>query len=219
MCGRFTLHSNKKKLAKAIAQAMPEAFKPSYNITPGSEVLALAKATKQPIGAGRMHWGLRTPQNFHINARLETADSTPRFRDSWADHRCLIPANGFYEWYEDGISKQPYYIYPMSDELLYFAGLWFPAANRGEPAHCVILTTDAHSSIQDIHPRMPVTLPESVHADWLTNELPKDEVLSFSNKISFAKHMVSSRVNHTQNNDSRLIVATTPQNDDQMQLF
>jgi hypothetical protein len=66
---------------------------------------------------------------------------------------------------------------------------------------------------------MPVTLPRSVHADWLMNALPKDEVLSFSNKISFAKHMVSSRVNHAQNNDSRLIVATTPQNDDQMQLF
>ena len=66
---------------------------------------------------------------------------------------------------------------------------------------------------------MPVTLPKSVHTDWLSNELPKDEVMAFSKKISFEKHMVSSRVNSVQNKDSRLIVATTPQNDDQMQLF
>lgn len=219
MCGRYTLHSNKKKLAEAISQAMPEQFQPSYNIGPGSEVLAIAKGANNPASAGMMHWGLRTPQNFHINARLETADTTPRFRESWAEQRCLIPANGFYEWYEDGITKQPYYISALSEELLFFAGLWFPSATPSEPAHCVVLTTDAHQSIQEVHPRMPVTLPRSLHADWLTNELPKDEVMAFSQKISFQKHMVSSRVNSVQNNDSRLIVATTPQNDDQMQLF
>ena len=219
MCGRFSLHTNKKKLAEAIAQAIPEQFEPSYNIGPGSDILAIAKGAEQPATAGMMHWGLRTPQNFHINARLETVDITPRFRDSWAEQRCLIPANGFYEWYEDGISKQPYYIYPLSDELLYFAGLWFPSAASNEPAHCVLLTTEAHSSIHSVHQRMPVTLPKTVHADWLTNQLPKDEVLAFSQKIRFEKHMVSSRVNNVQNKDSRLIVVTTPQNDDQMQLF
>ena len=219
MCGRFSLHTNQKKLAEAIAQAIPEQFEPSYNIGPGSDILAIAKGAEQPATAGMMHWGLRTPQNFHINARLETVDITPRFRDSWAEQRCLIPANGFYEWYEDGISKQPYYIYPLSDELLYFAGLWFPSAASNEPAHCVLLTTEAHSSIHSVHQRMPVTLPKTVHADWLTNQLPKDEVLAFSQKIRFEKHMVSSRVNNVQNKDSRLIVVTTPQNDDQMQLF
>jgi putative SOS response-associated peptidase YedK len=219
MCGRYSLHTNKKKLAKAIAQEIPEAFEPCYNIGPGSEILVIAKGSKQTAASGMMHWGLRTPQNFHINARLETADSTPRFRESWAEQRCLVPANGFYEWYEDGITKQPYYIYPLSDELMFFAGLWFPSASPTEPAHCVLLTTTAHSSITDVHQRMPVTLPKSVHADWLSNELPKDEVLAFSQKINFQKHMVSSRVNHVQNKDSRLIVATTPQNDDQMQLF
>lgn len=219
MCGRYTLHTNKKKLAQAIAQAMPEQFEPSYNIGPGSEVLAIAKGAEQSAKAGMMHWGLRTPQNFHINARLETADTTPRFRESWAEQRCLIPANGFYEWYEDGITKQAYYIHPLSEELLYFAGLWFPSTAANQPASCVVLTTEAHSSIQDVHQRMPVTLPKSVHADWLNNELPKDEVMAFSAKISFDKHMVSNRVNSVQNKDSRLIIATTPQNDDQMQLF
>jgi putative SOS response-associated peptidase YedK len=219
MCGRFSLHTNKKKLAEAIAHAIPDSFAPSYNIGPGSDVLAVARGADGRTATGMMHWGLRTPQNFHINARLETADSTPRFRESWAAQRCLIPANGFYEWYEDGITKQPYYIYPRSDELLFFAGLWFPSAHLGEPAHCVILTTAADPSIQDVHPRMPTTLPQSLHADWLRNALPKDEVLAFSQKIHFEKHTVSSRVNNVHNKDSRLIVATTPQNDDQMQLF
>jgi putative SOS response-associated peptidase YedK len=219
MCGRYTLHSNKKKLAAAIALAIPEAFAPDYNIAPGSEALAIAPAEETASKAGMMHWGLRTPQNFHINARLETADSTPRFRDSWQSSRCLIPANGFYEWYQDGITKQPYYIHSPNDELIFFAGLWFPAANRAESANFVILTTQAHSSIKDIHQRMPVTLPQNLHCDWLSNDLPKDEVCAFSQKISFSKHMVATRVNSTQNKDSRLIIATTPQFDDQMQLF
>lgn len=214
MCGRFTLHISKKKLAEAVAQSLPEDYEPDFNIGPGCDIL-----TTTANAAGRMHWGLRTPQNFHVNARLETADSTPRFREAWEEHRCLIPANGFYEWLNDGVRKQPYYIYPPSDELLFFAGLWFPSTIAEQPAHCVILTTEADSSIRDIHHRMPVTLPKSVHTDWLTNALPKDEVISFSSKISYASHTVSTRVNSVQNKDSRLIVATTPQNDEQMQLF
>lgn len=219
MCGRYTLHPNKKKLAEAIALAIPDTFEPNYNIGPGSDALAIASTVETAIKAGMMHWGLRTPQNFHVNARLETADTTPRFRDSWEAARCLIPANGFYEWYQDGITKQPYYMHSLNDGLIFFAGLWFPASQSGESANFVILTTEAHSSIKDVHQRMPVTLPKSVHTDWLNNTLPKNEVTAFSQKISFEKHMVSTRVNSIQNKDSRLIVATTPQNDDQMQLF
>ncbi len=214
MCGRYTLHISKKKLAEAVAQALPDDYEPDFNIGPGSDIL-----TTTANAAGRMHWGLRTPQNFHVNARLETADSTPRFREAWEEHRCLIPANGFYEWLNDGVRKQPYYIYPPSDELLYFAGLWFPSTISEQAAHCVILTTEAHSSIREIHHRMPVTLPKSVHTDWLTSALPKDEVISFASKVSYSSHTVSTRVNSVHNKDSRLIVATTPQNDEQMQLF
>jgi putative SOS response-associated peptidase YedK len=219
MCGRYTLHSSKKKLAEAIALAIPDAFEASYNIAPGSEALAIATEAETGPAAGMMQWGLRTPHNFHINARLETIDSTPRFRDSWEASRCLIPANGFYEWYQDGICKQPYYIHSLNEEILFFAGLWFPASQSREAANFVILTTEAHQSIQDIHQRMPVTLPKSLHHDWLNNMLPKDEVAAFSQKISFGKHMVSTRINSAQNNDSRLVVATTPQTDDQLQLF
>ena len=214
MCGRYTLHANKQRLAEALAAAVPDSYSPDYNIGPGSDILALNK--EQPTS---MHWGLRTPQNFHINARLESADTTPRFRDAWETHRCLIPANGFYEWLNDGVRKQPYYLYPPGDGLLFLAGLWFPSELAEQPAHCVVLTTAAHGAARDVHERMPVILPQSVHADWLQLRLPRDEVTAFASKVYLEKHTVSTRVNSVQNKDSKLIRATSPQTDDQMQLF
>ena len=95
MCGRYTLHANKKALAEAIALALPEDYEPNYNIGPGRGTLSIATRDKMQPVAKMMHWGLRTPQNFHINARIESADTTPRFRESWHAHRCLLPANGF----------------------------------------------------------------------------------------------------------------------------
>lgn len=219
MCGRYTLHSNKKSLAEAIALAIPENYAPDYNIGPGQETLAIAKRNPETTVTTLMHWGLRTPQNFHINARLEAADSTPRFRESWEAHRCLLPANGFYEWYQDGITKQPYYIYPQDSKLTFFAGLWMPAAFDGAPASCVILTTSADDSIKQIHERMPVMLPAEAHADWLSGKLTKRDTLTLAAKATLAKHTVSRRVNSVQNKDSKLIEASSPLTDDQMMLF
>ncbi len=219
MCGRYTLHTNKKKLAKAIALAIPDIYEPDYNIGPGRETLVIATRDKENAVCAMMDWGLRTPQNFHINARLETADTTPRFRESWAEHRCLLPANGFYEWYQDGITKQPYYIYPTEGELTYFAALWFPPAFDETSATCVILTTEAHSSVKDIHDRMPVMLPRETRADWLSCALTKHDALGLAREVSLEKHTISRRVNSVQNKDSRLIEATSPLADDQMMLF
>lgn len=219
MCGRYTLHVQKQKLAEAIALALPDAYEPDYNIGPGRETLSIATRDKvQPV-ATMMHWGLRTPQNFHINARIETADTTPRFRDSWHEHRCLLPANGFYEWYQDGITKQPYYIYPSQDAVHYFAGLWFPSAGNESPSAFVILTTEAQASVRDIHARMPVILKQAAQAAWLSGELSKRDAQSLNNEVLLEKHTISRRVNSVQNKDSRLIEATSPLTDDQMMLF
>ncbi len=220
MCGRYTLHLSKNKLLKALALKIPQEFAPDYNIGPGREVLTILNRKGTGAKVEMMHWGLKTPQNFHINARIETADTTPRFRDSWAAHRCLIPANGFYEWYKDGISKQPYYLYPENNKLTYFAGLHFPLEEDPiTPSKCVILTTDAHSNINHIHDRMPLTIPHSAHHEWLTNRLNKDDALEFGRNFEPAKHTVSYRINSVNNKESRLIKATAPENDDQMRLF
>jgi len=219
MCGRYTLHVQKKKLAESLAVEIPEIYEPNYNIAPGTESLAVRHLEASGKTATMLHWGLRTPQNFHINARLETADNTPRFRDSWAEYRCLIPANGFYEWYQDGITKQPYYIYPESESLCYFAGLWFPTDQIDQSPTFVILTTEAQSSVREIHERMPVILPESAHEAWLQLDLNKRDTLELAQSVQLKQHTVSRRVNSTQNKDSRLIEATSPLTDDQMMLF
>ena len=219
MCGRYTLHTNKKKLAAAIALTLPVDYVADYNIGPGCNTLAIANRDAETTVATLMHWGLHTPQNFHINARLETADTAPRFRESWIGQRCLLPANGFYEWYQDGVTKQPHYIYPSESELIYFAGLWFAPSQEGAPAACVILTTEAQSAIRKIHDRMPVILPVTAHADWLGNQLKKADVRALTASIQLEQYTISRRVNSIQNKDSRLIEATAPLVDDQMMLF
>ncbi|HKK18449.1 MAG TPA: SOS response-associated peptidase [Opitutales bacterium] len=219
MCGRFTLHSNQKKLAEAIALALPEALEPDYNISPGREVLSISQRKNEGARATLMHWGLKTPQNFHVNARLETADTAPRFRENWEFYRCLVPANGFYEWYADGITKQPYYIYPTDRELCFLAGLWYPSARQETPDTCILLTTEAAPSIREVHHRMPVILPPASRDVWLSNQMTKTEAVRFANEVPFAAHTVSRRVNSVQNNDSRLTEATSPSHDEQMQLF
>jgi putative SOS response-associated peptidase YedK len=219
MCGRYTLHVQKQKLAQAIALALPDAYEPDYNIGPGSEVLSIATRDRITPVATMMHWGLRTPQNFHINARIETADTTPRFRESWHEHRCLLPANGFYEWYQDGITKQPYYIYPKAEGLHYLAGLWFPAPSQDSCPSFVILTTAAHSSMRQVHERMPVILKQDSQSAWLTGALSTKDAQSLAKQVTLEMHTVSRRVNSVQNKDSRLIEATSPLSDDQMMLF
>ncbi|MGB0408552.1 MAG: SOS response-associated peptidase [Opitutales bacterium] len=218
MCGRFSLHANKKTLAEAIALALPETIGPDYNIGPGREVLSISRADDAPR-ASLMHWGLKTPQNFHVNARIETADTAPRFRESWQHHRCLVPASGFYEWYTDGITKQPYYIYPADRDFAYLAGLWYPSARPEHSDTCILLTTTATKSIQQVHHRMPVMLDAEARDAWLSNTLTKAEAIEVANRIPLEKHTVSRRVNSVQNNDSTLIEATAPRSDDQMMLF
>lgn len=219
MCGRFTLHSNKQKLAEAIALALPETIEPDYNIGPGREVLSLSQRKKEAPRATLMHWGLKTPQNFHVNARIETADTAPRFRDNWEEYRCLVPANGFYEWYADGLTKQPYYIYPTDREICFLAGLWYPSSRPEEPDTCILLTTAANQQIEGVHHRMPVILNTESHDAWLKNTLSKHEAIQLANAVPFEQHTVSRRVNSIHNNDSRLISATEPLQDDQMMLF
>ncbi|WP_269524981.1 SOS response-associated peptidase [Coraliomargarita parva] len=219
MCGRYTLHINKKKLAEAIGRELPDSYEPDFNIAPGREVLSLTADGAAPGLPRMMQWGLRTPQNFHINARIETADTSPRFRESWEDYRCLIPANGFYEWYQDGVTKQPYYFYPESGELLFYAGLWFPSILDENPASCVILTTAANQSVSGVHNRMPVILPQSCTGEWIQGRLPRTEAVRLAADCNLFSHTVSQRVNSSRNNDSRLVEATAPLTDDQMMLF
>ena len=218
MCGRYTLYT-KKKLAKSIALELPDGYMPNYNISPGQNALSIKCNNKGTIVATMMDWGLHTPQNFHINARIESANINPRFRESWQEHRCLLPANGFYEWYQDGIRKIPYYIYEHERIVQFYAGIYFPNTENNGMSSFVILTTQAQGLVRDIHNRMPVIVSKDNHLHWLSGGIDKSDLKKISGELELSKHTVSSRVNRVQNNDIQLITASSYLSDDQMMLF
>ncbi|MFP4165577.1 MAG: SOS response-associated peptidase [Opitutales bacterium] len=222
MCGRFTLYFDPARLRKELGCELPADYEPSYNIAPGRSILALRsehiQSSATPV-ASLLHWGLRTPHNFLINARSETADTLPRFRESWAARRCLAPANGYYEWTQQDGKKQPFHIHAPDHSLLFFGALWFPSDKEGGPDACVILTTAADATIANIHHRMPVLLPPEAHDAWLQGSLSKNSLDRYHRKARLHMHPVSRRVNRTQNDDPQLMKPAPPDEDEQMRLF
>ena len=140
-----------------------------------------------------------------INARMETISEKPAFRAAFKKRRCLIPANGFYEWKGKAGNKQPYYI--TLDEPFAFAGIW-ESWDKEDPPYksCAIITTESSKSIQEIHNRMPVILKPGFHERWLdpnSKDLMSILVYGMINDMKY--HPVSTRVNKAANNDSDCI--------------
>ncbi len=184
MCGRYTLSTPVGVLAEefGLAGPLPE-LQPSYNVAPTQEVPAVLAG-----GGGRrlelLKWGL-IPSWANdpgigarmINARSETVAEKPSFRRAFKDRRCLIPADGFYEWQRTNGGKQPYYFRMKSGRPFAFAGLW-ESWNGGEEIHsCTILTTDANDLLGEIHHRMPVILPHEDYELWLDPAVREPEEL------------------------------------------
>jgi putative SOS response-associated peptidase YedK len=175
MCGRYTLFHPIGKLFD-----LPDSpdLPPRYNIAPTQEVPVVIAS---PGGTGRqlkmMHWGFIPPWATDrdlgarlINGRAETVAEKPTFRAAFRRQRCLIPADGFYEWQKlEAGGKQPFHIRLASGEVFAFAGLWGPWQDPagGVVESFTILTTTANVLVQDIHDRMPVILPPEHYAYWL----------------------------------------------------
>lgn len=218
MCGRYSLFSTSKSISKELGMSIDIDLAPSYNIGPSDSVLTVYfNQEKQAKAFTFAEWGLRTPQNFHINSRIETVDTAPRFRDAWKESRSLIPANGFYEWYQDGLIKQPYYIYHKEHTPIYFAGLNYSLSQ--EERNVVIMTTEADKNIRAIHSRMPLIIPPEDNEAWLSGDMSKEDAIRASQKIELEAHTVSSRVNKMIHNDDSLIEQKDPIKDDQLRLF
>ena len=176
MCGRFSLGATSRVGQLFDLPTWPET-PPRYNIAPSQAVPAVIQARETGTREVRpFRWGLvpswaKDPAigNCMINARSETAASKPTFRTPLRERRCLILADGFYEWKREGSRKQPYYIKLQNDDPFAFAGLWdrwHPA--NGQPLEtCTILTTTPNELVQKIHDRMPVILPPTVYNLWL----------------------------------------------------
>lgn len=177
MCGRFTRKENFKPLAKILGLQNLPAFPPRYNIAP-SQLIACIRANpeSQENECVQLKWGLvpswakdSSIGQKMINARAETVAEKPTFRQAFKRQRCLILADGFYEWRREGKVKQPYYIHFSDNRTFAFAGLWECWAKEGEPPleSCAMLTTGPNAVMESIHQRMPAILSPKDYELWL----------------------------------------------------
>lgn len=166
MCGRFAQYSGLDSLKKSFQlDEITCDVTPSYNIAPLQPILAVIRHDGNRLG--RLHWGLvpswakdRTMAAKLINARAETLADKPSFRSAFKRCRCLILADGFYEWKADGPQKQPWYFTLSSGGPFAFAGLWDTWKGKEDAVYhsCTIITTAADESVRQVHHRMPVIL-------------------------------------------------------------
>ena len=218
MCGRFTLTSNLDELQGRFGFLTEYTdHEPRYNIAPTRQVLTV---TNDGHRRGEMmRWGLVPfwAKDIKIGARMinavgETVSAKPAFRTAFKKRRCLVLANGFYEWRKDGKGKIPTYIYPKTGEPMAFAGLWetWKSPEGQVVQSCTIITTAANSFIQPVHNRMPVILPDETQALWLDplTEDPKvlESLLIPAPIELLTSHRVSDTVNSAKNQGRECIM-------------
>lgn len=187
MCGRFTLTDPDPRILRmrfGLDESIEIDEQPRFNIAPTDPVLAI-RARDGKREAGRLRWGLvpyfADPDKFGsllINARVETVDEVPAFGDAFREKRCLIPADGFYEWKETETGKQPIWLSRPDHEPFAFAGLWAKSKREdGSALHsCTILTCEPSEQVRPIHDRMPVLLAREDEAGWLDPEAKPDDL-------------------------------------------
>ncbi len=213
MCGRFTLTATSDAIAEAFALDRPPEQLPRYNIAPSQPIITIVSDPETRHRESRfMIWGLipswsKDPSKGLINARAETVHEKPSFRSALKRRRCLIPADGFYEWQklEKG-SKQPFYFHLRDRGLFAFAGLW---ESYQDLETCTIITTKANALLETIHDRMPVILEPEQYDRWLDPNIDRLELLwplllPFPDEKMQA-FPVSRRVNSAQHDDPSCI--------------
>ena len=218
MCGRFVGYRGREELLRHFPIDRVEAETvQNYNIAPSQMVLAIIREDNANV-LKKLKWGLvpfwatdHSIGDRMINARAETVAEKPSFRNALKKRRCLIPADGFYEWKGEKGRKQPMFITLPDEAPFAFAGLWEVWDNRGkaEPLFsCTILTTASSPSIHDIHHRMPVILKAHAYADWLDpdrHEIDLQAILNVGMHTQLKARPVSRSVNSVKNNSAELI--------------
>jgi len=178
MCGRFFLDSQAGVISEHYHAEPPELLAPRYNIAPTTPILALTSE-----GFNLFRWGLIpawakdvTMGNRMFNARAETVAEKPSFRNPYKRRRCLVPANGFYEWRLEQGSKQPYCCH-IDHSLFSMAAIWehWQDASANEIQSCALITTAAKGDMQHIHQRMPVYIAPPDYAQWLDCKLDQTD--------------------------------------------
>lgn len=214
MCGRFAVTTDPARLAERI-DAVDEttgALSPDYNIAPSAQIATVVRADERRR-IRRMRWGLTPPwakpgARPLINARAETAATSPAFRAAARRRRCLVPMDGYYEWKppdpaESRGRKTPYYFFRADGTPLLVAGLWEP----GESPSVTVITTDAAGEFAAVHDRMPLVLAERDWDRWLDPDAPApaDLLAGPPDTAAMAMRRVSTLVNRVANNGPELI--------------
>jgi putative SOS response-associated peptidase YedK len=179
MCGRFTLRAPASVVAEQFSLFDMPPFAPRFNIAPSQPVAVVRLDPEAPEPTRQvvwLRWGLipgwaddPAIGNRLINARAETAAAKPAFRAAFRRRRCLVAADGFYEWQKTGGRKQPFFIHRRDDRPFGFAGLWesWEGPDHSAVESCTLLTTEANPLLRTIHDRMPVILPAEQYDRWL----------------------------------------------------
>jgi putative SOS response-associated peptidase YedK len=220
MCGRFALHTPRSVIASRYfnLQVPAGGVHARYNITPGVQITSVYATAESPVVFGFASWGFHPPwakadAPTPINIRAENAATSPYFRSAFAHRRCLIPANGWYEWRKTESGKQPYYLTLKDgdpDEVVFLAGLWEPAG-EGTETCCAILTEPVSPEFAFIHERQPVVLDPGCRWQWLDPGLSDRETIRRVARRLDPKRLiaypVATKVNRPENDEPSLIEA------------
>ena len=227
MCGRYALRTSipeiaailgiETELAESPPVAMPGGDSPRFNIAPTQSVLG-CRTRDGAMVLDAMRWGLipswakdKKLSYRLINARAETVAEKPAFRAAYRRRRCLVAADGYYEWRTEGTTKQPYFFHLHNHAPFFFAGVWeIGRGDGGEPiVSCAIITTQANSLGRGVHPRMPVILDADHYARWLDDKVVEPArltpLLQPYPERGMACAAVSTVVNSPRNDDERCI--------------
>lgn len=222
MCGRFVLGSMPEVLRAAFGYGERPNFPPRFNIAP-TQPIAVVREDRGTREFVLMRWGLipswvKDPRTFSllINARGETLLDKPAFRNAIRRRRCLVPADGFFEWKAEGKTKRPFFIRRRDRAPFAFAGIWeaWMGPNGEELETACIVTTRANATLAALHDRMPVIVPEAAFARWLdcAGEDPRDalELVVPAPDDLLEAYEVSTAVNRTANDSPDLLAPLGP---------
>jgi putative SOS response-associated peptidase YedK len=215
MCGRFAFYSPSEATAALFGVSASIAVEPRFNIAPSQYIVGIRETDEAGRELAMFRWGLvpfwaKDPAigNRMINARAETVAEKPSFRAAYRHRRCLVLADGFYEWKKEGTGKVPYFISLANGEPFAFAGLWETWQSKETEEiiqSTTLITTAANDFISTVHHRMPVILQPDTADRWLAGD---DELLVdvAGNSPKFQAWPVDKRVNNARNEGENLII-------------
>ncbi|MCK9606596.1 MAG: SOS response-associated peptidase [Methylomonas sp.] len=216
MCGRYSLSASSETIVEHFQLLRQLRFQPSYNIAPSQKILSIVELDDQSRKAVKLFWGLvpswskDTKNSSHlINARAETVREKPSFRAAFKHRRCLIPADGFYEWAKNADRKQAFHIHRADNQLFAFAGLWEQWQHETDTLYsCTIITAAATELMQPIHDRMPVIIPLERYHQWLDKSANPEQAFALLDNAAYTEMTttpVSDWVNNPRHDDERCI--------------